>query len=48
VLGERSEAVVEAMKMENAVTAPRAGTVTGLRVSAGDSTTQDAVLCEPA
>ncbi len=38
--------VVEAMKMENPVIAPRAGTVTGLKVSVGDSTTQDAVLCE--
>jgi acetyl-CoA/propionyl-CoA carboxylase biotin carboxyl carrier protein len=39
-------AVVEAMKMENPVRAPRAGTVTGLRVAVGDSTAQDAVLCE--
>ncbi len=38
--------IVEAMKMENPVIAPRAGTVTGLMVSVGDSTTQDAVLCE--
>jgi len=38
--------IVEAMKMENPVIAPRAGTVTGLKVSVGDSTTQDAVLCE--
>jgi acetyl-CoA/propionyl-CoA carboxylase, biotin carboxylase, biotin carboxyl carrier protein len=39
-------AVVEAMKMENPVRAPRAGTVTGLRVAVGDTTAQDAVLCE--
>ena len=39
-------AVVEAMKMENPVRAPRSGTVTGLRVVVGDTTTQDAVLCE--
>jgi acetyl-CoA/propionyl-CoA carboxylase biotin carboxyl carrier protein len=39
-------AVVEAMKMENPVRAPRAGTVTGLRVAVGDTTSQDAVLCE--
>lgn len=38
--------IVEAMKMENPVIAPRAGTVTGLKVSVGDSTTQDAVLWE--
>jgi len=38
--------IVEAMKMENPVIAPKAGTVTGLMVSVGDSTTQDAVLCE--
>ncbi|HEY3956941.1 MAG TPA: biotin carboxylase N-terminal domain-containing protein [Streptosporangiaceae bacterium] len=39
-------AVVEAMKMENPVTAHKAGTVTGLRVAAGDSVAQDQVLCE--
>ena len=38
-------AVVEAMKMENPVTAPVAGVVTGLRVAVGDATTQDQVLC---
>ncbi len=38
--------IVEAMNTENPVIAPRAGTVTGLEVSVGDSTTQDAVLCE--
>jgi acetyl-CoA/propionyl-CoA carboxylase, biotin carboxylase, biotin carboxyl carrier protein len=49
--GQRAEpgdviAVVEAMKMENPVTAHKAGTVTGLRVAAGDSVAQDQVLCE--
>ena len=39
-------AVVEAMKMQNPVTAHKAGTVTGLRVAAGDSVAQDQVLCE--
>jgi acetyl-CoA/propionyl-CoA carboxylase biotin carboxyl carrier protein len=39
-------AVVEAMKMENPVTAHKAGTVTGLRVAAGDGVAQDQVLCE--
>jgi len=39
-------AVVEAMKMKNAVTAPRAGTVSGLQVAVGDATAQGAVLCE--
>jgi acetyl-CoA/propionyl-CoA carboxylase biotin carboxyl carrier protein len=39
-------AVVEAMKMENPVTAHKAGTVTGLRVAAGDSAAQDQVLCK--
>ena len=39
-------AVVEAMKMEIAVTAPRDGTITGLRVSVGDTTPQDASICE--
>ena len=38
-------AVVEAMKMENPVTAPVAGVVTGLRVAVGDATSQDQVLC---
>lgn len=41
-------AVVEAMKMENPVTAPKAGVVTGLRVRAGDPATQDQVLCRVA
>jgi acetyl-CoA/propionyl-CoA carboxylase biotin carboxyl carrier protein len=38
-------AVVEAMKMENPVTAHKAGVVTGLRVAAGETTVQDQVLC---
>lgn len=38
--------VVEAMKMENAVTAPKAGSISGLRVVVGDSTAQGAVLLE--
>jgi len=37
--------VLEAMKMENPVTAHTAGTVTGLRVHAGASVTQGTVLC---
>jgi acetyl-CoA/propionyl-CoA carboxylase biotin carboxyl carrier protein len=49
--GQRAEpgdviAVVEAMKMENPVTAHKAGTVTGLRVAPGDSVAQDQPLCE--
>jgi acetyl-CoA/propionyl-CoA carboxylase biotin carboxyl carrier protein len=38
-------AVVEAMKMENPVTAHKAGVVTGLRVTVGGPTVQDQVLC---
>jgi acetyl-CoA/propionyl-CoA carboxylase biotin carboxyl carrier protein len=38
--------VLEAMKMENPVTAHKAGTVTDLSVAAGDSVTQGAVLLE--
>ncbi len=38
--------IVEAMQMENPGIAARARTVTGLTVCVGDSTTQDAVLCE--
>jgi len=38
--------VLEAMKMENPVTAHKAGTVTGLAVSAGETVTQGTVLCE--
>ncbi|MGH3721885.1 MAG: acetyl/propionyl/methylcrotonyl-CoA carboxylase subunit alpha [Pseudonocardiaceae bacterium] len=37
--------VLEAMKMENPVTAHRAGTVTGLTAQAGTSVTQGTVLC---
>jgi acetyl-CoA/propionyl-CoA carboxylase biotin carboxyl carrier protein len=38
--------VLEAMKMENPVTAQKAGTVTGLAVGAGETVTQGTVLCE--
>jgi acetyl-CoA/propionyl-CoA carboxylase biotin carboxyl carrier protein len=38
--------VLEAMKMENPVTAHRAGTVTGLSAEQGASVTQGSVLCE--
>jgi acetyl-CoA/propionyl-CoA carboxylase, biotin carboxylase, biotin carboxyl carrier protein len=38
--------VLEAMKMENSVTAHQAGTVTGLTAQAGTSVTQGAVLCQ--
>jgi acetyl-CoA/propionyl-CoA carboxylase biotin carboxyl carrier protein len=38
--------VLEAMKMENSVTAHQAGTVTGLTAQAGTSITQGAVLCQ--
>jgi acetyl-CoA/propionyl-CoA carboxylase biotin carboxyl carrier protein len=38
--------VLEAMKMENPVTAHKPGTVTGLAVSNGETVTQGAVLCE--
>jgi acetyl-CoA/propionyl-CoA carboxylase, biotin carboxylase, biotin carboxyl carrier protein len=38
--------VLEAMKMENPVTAHKSGTVTGLAVAAGESVTQGSVLCE--
>jgi acetyl-CoA/propionyl-CoA carboxylase biotin carboxyl carrier protein len=45
---ERGEliAVVEAMKMENPVTAHKGGTVTGLSVEVGDTRAQGEVLCE--
>ena len=39
-------AVLEAMKMENPVNAHKAGTITGLTVSAGDAITQGTVLAE--
>ena len=38
--------VLEAMKMENPVTAHKAGVVTGLSVEVGDTPAQGAVLCE--
>jgi acetyl-CoA/propionyl-CoA carboxylase, biotin carboxylase, biotin carboxyl carrier protein len=38
--------VVEAMKMENPVTAHKGGTVTGLSLEAGASVNQGAVICE--
>ncbi|WNV90663.1 acetyl/propionyl/methylcrotonyl-CoA carboxylase subunit alpha [Umezawaea sp. Da 62-37] len=38
--------VLEAMKMENPVTAHKAGTVTGLAAAAGSTVTQGTVLCE--
>jgi acetyl-CoA/propionyl-CoA carboxylase biotin carboxyl carrier protein len=38
--------VLEAMKMENPVTAHRAGTITRLNAVAGNSVSQGAVLCE--
>jgi acetyl-CoA/propionyl-CoA carboxylase biotin carboxyl carrier protein len=38
--------VIEAMKMENPVTAHKDGTVTGLTTEAGSPVTQGAVLCE--
>ena len=38
--------VLEAMKMENPVTAHKAGTVTGLSATAGSSVSQGTVLCE--
>jgi acetyl-CoA/propionyl-CoA carboxylase biotin carboxyl carrier protein len=38
--------VLEAMKMENPVSAHKAGTITGLAVSSGETVTQGSVLCE--
>ncbi len=38
--------VIEAMKMEQPLTAPRAGTVTNLGVCAGDTISRNQVLCE--
>ena len=38
--------VVEAMKMENPVTAHKDGVVTGLTLEAGASVNQGAVICE--
>ena len=37
--------VVEAMKMENEITAHRRGTVTGLSVAAGEPVTTGQVIC---
>ena len=39
-------AVLEAMKMENPVTAHKSGTVTGLTATPGDTLTQGTALCE--
>ena len=39
-------AVLEAMKMENPVTAHKSGTVTGLSAQPGDSVSQGTTLCE--
>jgi acetyl-CoA/propionyl-CoA carboxylase, biotin carboxylase, biotin carboxyl carrier protein len=38
--------VLEAMKMENPVSAHKAGTITGLAVGSGETVTQGSVLCE--
>ena len=38
--------VLEAMKMENPVTAHKSGTITGLAVSPGENVSQGNVLCE--
>ncbi|RLK61009.1 acetyl/propionyl/methylcrotonyl-CoA carboxylase subunit alpha [Actinokineospora cianjurensis] len=38
--------VLEAMKMENPVTAHKSGTVTGLTVAAGETVTTGSVICE--
>jgi acetyl-CoA/propionyl-CoA carboxylase, biotin carboxylase, biotin carboxyl carrier protein len=38
--------VLEAMKMENPVTAHKSGTITGLSVASGEAVTQGMVLCE--
>ncbi|HEX6358501.1 acetyl/propionyl/methylcrotonyl-CoA carboxylase subunit alpha [Actinophytocola sp.] len=38
--------VLEAMKMENPVTAHKSGTVTGLAIAQGETVTQGSVLCE--
>jgi acetyl-CoA/propionyl-CoA carboxylase biotin carboxyl carrier protein len=38
--------VLEAMKMENPVTAPKAGTVSGLTAEPGAAVTSGTVLCQ--
>ncbi|WP_285730065.1 biotin/lipoyl-containing protein, partial [Nocardiopsis sp. ATB16-24] len=38
--------VIEAMKMEQPLTAHKAGTVTGLKVVAGETVGNGAVVCE--
>ena len=37
--------ILEAMKMENALTAPADGTIKVINFSSGDSVSKDAVLC---
>ena len=37
--------VLEAMKMENSITAHKSGTVSGLEAAAGDSIAQGAAVC---
>lgn len=37
--------ILEAMKMENALTAPCAGKVQGIKFSSGDTVAKGAVLC---
>jgi oxaloacetate decarboxylase alpha subunit/pyruvate carboxylase subunit B len=37
--------ILEAMKMENALTAPVDGTIKAIGYSSGDSVAKDAVLC---
>ena len=38
--------VIEAMKMEQPLTAHKAGTITGLKVAAGETVGNGAVVCE--
>jgi len=37
--------ILEAMKMENALTAPRSGKVQGVKFASGDTVAKGAVLC---
>ncbi len=37
--------ILEAMKMENAITAPVSGTIKSIRVKTGDSVSKDEVIC---